>query len=162
MEYSQVHNSVILHGNSLERLAALKDESVDCVITDPPYFIDGMGDGWPNDKLRKSVSKAGVVGSMPVGMKFDLQQGKNLQRFIEDISNKIYRVLKPGGFYLSFSQGRLYHRMAVAIEDAGFEIRDMLVWLFAVVIFPYTFIYYDIKIKKKEKGFCFWSLFVVN
>ena len=41
---------------------------------------------------------------------------------------EIYRVLKPGSFYLSFAQGRLYHRMAVAIEDAGFEIRDMLVW----------------------------------
>lgn len=128
MEYSQVHNSIIMLGDSLELLANLKDESVDCVITDPPYFIDGMGDEWSNDKLRKSVSKAGVVGSMPVGMKFDPQQGKNLQRFIEDISNEIYRVLKPGGFYLSFSQGRLYHRMAVAIEDAGFEIRDMLVW----------------------------------
>ena len=44
------------------------------------------------------------------------------------VSTEVYRILKPGGFYISFSQGRLYHRMAVAIEDCGFEIRDMLVW----------------------------------
>lgn len=78
--------------------------------------------------FAKKASKASVIGALPVGMKFDPKQGIELQSFIQNISNEIYRILKPGGFYLSFSQGRLYHRMAVAIEDAGFEVRDMLVW----------------------------------
>ena len=98
------------------------------MITDPPYFIDGMGSSWDMEALNKKKSKAGVVGALPVGMKFDPRQGIELQKFMTDISREIYRVLKPGGFYLSFSQGRLYHRMAIAMEDCGFEIRDMLVW----------------------------------
>lgn len=119
---------VIIRGDSLEVLPLLADMSVDAVITDPPYFIDGMGDNWSNRKLRSSMGKAGVVGSLPVGMKFDPEQGKRLEKFMYDVSVETMRVLKPGGFYLAFSQPRLYHRLAVAMEDAGFEIRDMLVW----------------------------------
>lgn len=61
-------------------------------------------------------------------MKYDRRQGQRLYDFMLHISAEAFRVLKPGGFFLSFSQGRLYHNMAAAIEDAGFEIRDMLVW----------------------------------
>ncbi|MCE8163663.1 MAG: site-specific DNA-methyltransferase [Candidatus Moeniiplasma glomeromycotorum] len=61
-------------------------------------------------------------------MKFDPQQGKRLQEFMSVVAQKLFRVLKPGGFFLCFSQGRLYHRMVMAIEEAGFEIRDMLIW----------------------------------
>lgn len=118
----------ICNGDSLKYLQLIPDESVDAVITDPPYFIDGMGDKWNVDNLNEKAKKSGVVSSLPVGMKFDPQQGKDLQVFMEKISKEVYRILKPGGFFLSFSQGRLYHRMAVAIEDCGFEIRDMLIW----------------------------------
>ena len=118
----------ICNGDSLELLKDIKSNSIDSCITDPPYFIDGMGNNWDTADLRNKVKKSGVIGSLPVGMKFDVQQGKDLQQFMEKISKEIYRILKPGGFYLSFSQGRLYHRMAIAIEDCGFEIRDMLVW----------------------------------
>jgi site-specific DNA-methyltransferase (adenine-specific) len=61
-------------------------------------------------------------------MKFDPQQGIRLQIFFNKVSKQALRVLKPGGFMISFSQGRLYHRLAMAAEDAGFEIRDMLIW----------------------------------
>jgi len=61
-------------------------------------------------------------------MKFDPKQGPELQAFMSQVAAEVFRVLKPGGFFLCFSQGRLYHRMAVAVEDCGFEIRDMLVW----------------------------------
>lgn len=121
-------NVLIALGNSLEVLKDIKSESIDACITDPPYFIDGLDNNWNTDLLEKKISKAGVIGSMPVGMKFDPKQGKVLQRFIQNISIEVFRILKPGGFYLSFSQGRLYHRMSVAIEDCGFEIRDMLIW----------------------------------
>ena len=63
-------------------------------------------------------------------MKFDPQQGKRFQTFMLDVSKEVYRVLKPGGAFISFSQARLYHRMTVSVEDAGFEIRDMLGWTY--------------------------------
>lgn len=109
-------------------LSQLPANKIDCVITDPPYFIDGMGDNWQLNKLKEKASKAGVVQSMPVGMKFDPKQGIDLQNFMEQVSKEVYRILKPGGFYLSFSQARLYHRLAMAVELSGFEIRDMIVW----------------------------------
>lgn len=128
-EFEEINSNILLClGNSLEKLKLFKNDSIDCVITDPPYFIDGMGNDWSLDKLKLKISKSNVVGSMPVGMKFDVKQGKELQNFMYQISSEVFRVLKPGGFYLSFSQGRLYHRMAVAIEDCGFEIRDMYIW----------------------------------
>jgi DNA modification methylase len=61
-------------------------------------------------------------------MKFDPRQGKALQEFIEPIARELFRVLVPGGFFISFSQPRLFHRLAVAAENAGFEIRDMFAW----------------------------------
>jgi site-specific DNA-methyltransferase (adenine-specific) len=61
-------------------------------------------------------------------MKFDPRQGQRLELFFEQVSREVLRVLKPGGFMVSFSQGRLYHRLAIAAEDAGFEIRDLLIW----------------------------------
>ncbi len=109
-------------------LKKIEDNSVDCIITDPPYFIDGMGDDWDKGNLTKKSNKAGVIGGLPVGMKFDVEQGKKLQEFMEPICNEFMRILKPGGFCIIFSQARLYHRMAIAAENAGFEIRDMLGW----------------------------------
>ena len=118
----------LCRGDSLEVLKSIADESIDCIVTDPPYFIDGMGNGWNLDDLNRKSQKAAVIGSLPTGMKFDPEQGRMLQDFMLRVSKEAFRILKPGAFYLSFSQGRLYHRMAVAMEDAGFEIRDMLVW----------------------------------
>lgn len=109
-------------------LPMLPSNCIDCVITDPPYFLDKMGDNWQLDKMKESASKGKVVQSMPVGMKFDPQQGIELQKFMEDISKEIFRILKPGGFYLAFAQARLYHRLGIAVENCGFEIRDMAVW----------------------------------
>ena len=63
-------------------------------------------------------------------MKFDREQGKRFYAWYLDISKEIFRILKPGGFFFSFSSPRLYHRMASAIDDAGFEIRDAFMWLY--------------------------------
>jgi site-specific DNA-methyltransferase (adenine-specific) len=115
-------------GDALTTLKNLPDNSVHLCVTDPPYFIDGLGDEWDRDTVVASQSKAGVVGGLPVGMKFDPQQGIKFQAFMHDISKEVYRVLVPGAFYVSFTQARLYHRLGVAVEDAGFEIRDMLAW----------------------------------
>ncbi len=105
----------------------LEANSVSLVLTDPPYFMDGMGADWNTKKLNGRV-KPGVVGSLPAGMKFSVKQGKALQRFLTPVADEWLRVLRPGGFCLVFSQNRLAHRTAAALEDAGFEIRDVLLW----------------------------------
>ena len=90
----------ILCGDSLEVLKDFEDNYFDSVVTDPPYGLAFMGKKWDYD-----VPKV-------------------------DLWKEVYRVLKPGGHILSFAGSRTYHRMAVNIEDAGFEIRDMLGWLY--------------------------------
>ncbi len=105
----------------------LADNTVSLILTDPPYFIDGMDADWDTQKLTARVKK-GVVSSLPAGMKFSVKQGRDLQRFLTPIAQEWMRVIRPGGFCLVFSQNRLAHRTAVALEDAGFEIRDVLLW----------------------------------
>lgn len=109
-------------------LKRLDDESVDFIVTDPPYFIDGMGSEWNDATLSKKANKSGVIGGLPIGMKFDRMQGVKLQNFMNPLAIEFFRVLKPGGFCVVFSQARLYHRMAMSLDLAGFEIRDMLAW----------------------------------
>lgn len=102
-------------------------QSVSLILTDPPYFLDGMDDNWDTQRIKSRLKK-GVIGGIPVGMKFDRAQGHNLYRFLKPIAEQWFQILKPGGFVLCFSHPRLSHRAALAIEDAGFEIRDMLAW----------------------------------
>ena len=108
-------------------LKNIPDNSIDFIVTDPPYFIDGMDNNWDDKKLCKRV-KPGIIGGLPCGMKFNRAQGEHLQNFMEPIACEFMRILKPGGFCVVFSQGRLYHRMAIAMDLAGFEIRDLLGW----------------------------------
>jgi len=90
----------IICGDSLEVLKDFEDNYFDSVVTDPPYGLSFMGKSWDYDVPQVELWK------------------------------EVYRVLKPGGHILSFAGSRTYHRMAVNIEDAGFEIRDMLGWLY--------------------------------
>ena len=110
--------------NGMSRIAT---HSISMILTDPPYFLDGMDDNWDTQRI-KSRQKKGVIGGLPVGMKFDKEQGKNLYKFLKPIAEAWFRIIKPGGFVLCFSHPRLSHRATLAIEDAGFEIRDMLAW----------------------------------
>ena len=107
------------------------DNSVHCAILDPPYNIDGMGLDWDHSKLAESASKATTVKGMPVGMAFNREQGYQLQEFMAPLAAELFRVLVPGAFAICFSQARLYHRIACAFEDAGFEMRDMLGWTYS-------------------------------
>lgn len=87
-------------GDCLEGLRALPDNSVDSIVTDPPYGLSFMGKAWDYD--------------VPP----------------EEVWRECLRVLKPGGHLLCFAGTRTQHRMAVRIEDAGFEIRDMIAWVY--------------------------------
>lgn len=124
----RVGNALIYNENCLEAFKKIDDNSIDLIATDPPYFLEGMGDDWSDSVLNKKKAKARIIGGLPVGMKFDPMQGKKLENFFRKVSEEAYRVLKPGGFMVAFSQPRLFHRMAVAAEDIGFEVRDMLIW----------------------------------
>ena len=121
-------DTVLRLGDCLELMPDMPTNSFHLIITDPPYFLDGLNDEWDTDALDERRDKAGVVGGLPVGMKFDRKQGRNLQAFFSKVSDQAIRVLCPGGFFLSFAAPRLYHRMAVAMDESGFELRDMLAW----------------------------------
>ena len=121
-------NIQIFNEDCREGIKRLKDNSIDFIVTDPPYFIDGMGNEWNDKRLQNKASKSGVIGGLPIGMKFDRMQGERLQEFMNPLASQFFRVLKPGGFCIVFSQARLYHRMAMSLDLAGFEIRDMLAW----------------------------------
>ena len=119
----------IQQGDCLEKMSELEPESVHLVITDPPYFLDGLDSDWKKGK-DNSKRGTGVIGGLPVGMKFDPKQGIALQTFITKVSETMYPIMKPGAFAVFFSQPRLSHRMAIGLEDAGFEIRDLCAWHF--------------------------------
>ena len=90
----------ILNGNNLDLLKTLADNSVDSIVTDPPYGLSFMNKKWDYDVPSVELWK------------------------------EVYRVLKHGGHVVSFGGTRTYHRMVVNIEDAGFEIRDQIMWLY--------------------------------
>ena len=119
----------LLHGDCLQVMQDMQEQSVHLIVTDPPYFLDGLNTEWK--KGGKNAKQAtGSVGGLPVGMKFDPRQGQALQKFMQPVGQQMFRLLKPGGFAIIFSQPRLVHRLAVGIEDVGFEIRDLLAWNF--------------------------------
>lgn len=96
-----VHGPVkVFEGDNLAHLKTLADNSVDSVVTDPPYGLTFMGKKWDHD--------------VPT----------------EEFWREVHRVLKPGGYVVSFGGTRTYHRMVVAIEDAGFDIVDQISWLY--------------------------------
>lgn len=109
-------------------LLSLPDNSIDCVITDPPYFIDKMGanEKWDyNDNNPNSHIK-----HLKKGMKFTRKQTDDLLEYYTKISKIVFNKLKPGGFFLSFSSPRLYHSIAMAKHNSGFEIRDTINWIY--------------------------------
>jgi site-specific DNA-methyltransferase (adenine-specific) len=95
-------NYFVMAGSCLDRLTELADESVDAVVTDPPYELGFMGKSWDNSGIAYNV----------------------------EVWRECLRVLKPGGHLLAFGGSRTWHRLAVAIEDAGFEVRDSIAWLY--------------------------------
>ena len=92
----------IHNGNCIDVMRSMPDNSVDSIVTDPPYELGFMGKSWDSTGIAFNV----------------------------EVWAEALRVLKPGGHLLAFSGSRTYHRMAVAIEDAGFQIRDQIMWLY--------------------------------
>lgn len=119
----------IICADTMELLPQIEECSIDVVLTDPPYFLDKLDNNWDPDEVSNQSNQY-AIKSLPAGMKFDRDQGKRFYAWYLDVSKEVFRILKPGGFFFSFSSPRLYHRMASAIDDAGFEIRDAFMWLY--------------------------------
>jgi len=122
-------------GDSLELLKGLEENSIDAIVCDPPYGLGFMGKEW--DTFDKSqFGLAGNEGENDLKVKKNftalprIGSGKELQDFTYKWAVEALRVLKPGGHLLSFGGTRTYHRMTCAIEDAGFEIRDCIFWVY--------------------------------
>lgn len=125
----QDENIYIINNNCLEEMSKLGDNTIDCVITDPPYFIDKLDNQWSSSDI-KNDKKNSHVTHLPKGMKFDKTQVKNLYDYYLELSRLLFDKMKPGAYFLSFSSPRLYHAIAMACEIAGFEIRDMINWTY--------------------------------
>tara|TARA_B100001250_G_scaffold238248_1_gene204718 strand:- start:293 stop:1204 length:912 start_codon:yes stop_codon:yes gene_type:complete len=121
-------NISIFNGDCEVELSKLEDNSIDLLLTDPPYFIDKLTNKWNSEKVSNDSNSH--IKHLPKGMKFDKSQVKNLYDYYLKISTIIFKKLKPGGYFLSFSAPRLYHSIAMACEIAGFEIRDMINWTY--------------------------------
>jgi site-specific DNA-methyltransferase (adenine-specific) len=122
----------LVEGDCVERMADLADASVDAVVCDPPYGLEFMGKDW--DRLGGGVqptptSAGGVEAYSRARIRYG-QSARSMQAWHEAWAREALRVLKPGGHLLAFGGTRTYHRLACAIEDAGFEIRDCIVWLY--------------------------------
>lgn len=117
-----------IHSDAGDFLPKLKNNSIDIVLTDPPYFFHKMDNGWNKSTVSDTTHQQRVT-SLPVGMKFEPSQGKQFYKWYYEVSKVLYKKLKPGGFFFSFATPRLYHRMATAMEDAGFNIRDTFLWI---------------------------------
>jgi site-specific DNA-methyltransferase (adenine-specific) len=149
----------IYEGDCLEVTAGLADDSVDAVVTDPPYGLEFMGKAWDKfggsqrgkpgigDRPTEWVSNQGWngfrcrgCGHLPHGGSPcqcdspDFARADNrlvmYQEWCRQWAVECLRVLKPGGYMLAFGGTRTYHRLTCAIEDAGFEIRDSIHWIY--------------------------------
>ena len=92
----------LINNDCIAAMKEMSDNSVDSIVTDPPYELGFMGKSWDSTGIAFNV----------------------------EVWQEALRVLKPGGHLIAFSGSRTYHRMAVAIEDAGFEIRDQIMWVY--------------------------------
>ena len=120
----------IRHGDSREVLKTLADASIDSVVCDPPYalvsVVQRFGNSPRSERTEKTENPYGRTGRGFMGQKWDTGE----TAFAVEFWAEVMRVLKPGGHVVAFSGTRTYHRLACAIEDAGFEMRDMLQWLY--------------------------------
>jgi DNA modification methylase len=137
----------LLHGDCLDILPTLDAESIDAIVTDPPYGLGFMGKAWDDaagpgdspmrrrpevDAVNAGMSRQG--GRQWAGLDGQKRQARDAREYgawCEAWASAMLRVAKPSAYLLAFGGTRTVHRMTVALEDAGWIIRDMLVWAYA-------------------------------
>ena len=121
----------LINGDCIEEMQRLIDEGVqvDSVVTDPPYHLTSIVKRYGKPDSAPAKDRDGLYQRQARGFMGKEWDGGDIA-FRKETWELAYELLKPGGHLLAFSASRNYHRMAVAIEDAGFEIRDQLMWLY--------------------------------
>jgi site-specific DNA-methyltransferase (adenine-specific) len=128
----------LYHGDCIEVMRSLPDASVDAVVTDPPYGLEFMGKDWDAPwKVSGDVEVAleGTDVSHPFRdgtqrVRYGMADMPGFQSWCTEWATQALRILKPGGHLLAFGGTRTWHRLASAIEDAGFEVRDSIAWMY--------------------------------
>ncbi|SKT95980.1 DNA-methyltransferase [Mycobacteroides abscessus] len=139
-------DSVTLHhGDCIDVLRELPERSVDAVVTDPPYGIRFMGKAWDGADIEERTARGRETNPMPKGVggpqggyrsraaeagRYDLSANAAFGEWCSAWATECLRILKPGGHLLAFGGSRTWHRLSSGIEDAGFEIRDSIAWLY--------------------------------
>ena len=125
-----VEGSTIYNGDCLEVMDTMNKCSVDSVVTDPPYHLTSIVKRFgKEDSAPAQFGTDGAFARASKGFMGKEWDGGDIA-FQANTWRKCYELLKPGGHLIAFSGSRTYHRMACAIEDAGFEIRDQCIWLY--------------------------------
>ena len=112
----------LIEGDCLEVLGTLEPESVDAIVTDPPYGIGFQHERWDSAAIREAAARAGHDRLSP---------NEAFEAWCRIWASECRRVLKPGAFLAAFGSPRTYHRLACGVEDAGLEVRDTLMWLYS-------------------------------
>lgn len=130
----------LYRGDCLDVMREMPDASVDAVVTDPPYGLEFMGREWDSPKSLASHAEARTRGASEMGDESKrpfiaagvntYEAGPGFQAWCQLWATECLRILKPGGHLLAFGGSRTWHRLACAIEDAGFEMRDSIAWLY--------------------------------
>jgi DNA modification methylase len=126
----------VIEGDCTERMRELEPASIDAVVCDPPYGLEFMGKEW--DRLQAVAADPATLGGFQDGAggnsfsraRVRYALGPGMQEWHAAWALEALRVLKPGGHLLAFGGTRTYHRLACALEDAGFEVRDCIAWLY--------------------------------
>lgn len=129
--YSGNDEYKLYHGNMLDMLEVIEPNSIDSIVTDPPYGLTSITKRFGKEGSAPASTKNndGSFARLSRGFMGKEWDGSGIEYNI-DTWKKCFEVLKDGGYLLAFGGTRTYHRIACAIEDAGFEIRDTIMWLY--------------------------------
>jgi site-specific DNA-methyltransferase (adenine-specific) len=119
---------MIVNADCIEHLKTVEDNHFDSVVTDPPYHLTSIAKRFTNSTEAK-YGKDGSFQRLSKGFHGHEWDGGDIA-FTTDLWKEVYRTIKPGAVLLAFAATRNYHKMATAIENSGFEIMDMINWIY--------------------------------